>query len=264
MTTSSSMEKTEMPTRFRFLAAILGGAVLLSGSLLGTVAPVTAASTTTSTSGPCTSARAAYEASETVANGIALGDCMITQRLTWLSTASSKLSADKTLTAADRAALTTILSNDTNGLTSLKATLDAESSLSAVQGDLAAIVGNYRVYRLVAPQVALVRSADAVSAAVSNFATVNSRLEARIRAAAAKGRKTSAASAELAVMNRAVSAAAADVSGLSARVLALTPAAYDAHTAGPVLRRAETAILRARAELLDARADALRVVIRLR
>lgn len=253
-----------MPTRFRILAATLGGAVLLSGSLLGTVAPVTATSTTTSTSGPCATARAAYKASETVANGIALGDCMITQRLTYLSKASSGLSSDKTLTAADSAALTTILSNDTNGLTSLEATLNAQTTLAGVQSDLSAIVRNYHVFRLAARQVALVRSADAVSAAVSNYATVNSRLEARIQAAAARGRKTSAASAELAIMNRTVSAAASDVSGLSARVLALTPAEFDAHTAAPVLRHAETAVLQARAQLLDARADALRVWIRLR
>ncbi|MGC8634148.1 MAG: hypothetical protein ACP5VP_05730 [Candidatus Limnocylindrales bacterium] len=254
-----------MPTRFRILAATLGGAVLLSGSLLvGAVAPVAAASTTTAThAGPCATEQAAYKASPSVSTGQALGDCMIGQRLSYLSSASSKLSADKTLTSADSTALSTILSNATSGLTSLEATLNAETSLSAVQGDLTAIVANYRVYRLVARQVALVKSADAVSATVSRYATVNSRLEARIQAAAAKGRKTSAASAELAAMNRAVSAAASDVSGLSARVLALTPAEYDAHTARPVLVRGQTAILRARAQLLDARADALRVVIRL-
>jgi hypothetical protein len=258
------LETIEMSTRLRLLAATLGGALLISGSLLGTVAPVAAASSPTTATGPCAAERTAYSASETVANGIALGDCMIGQRLTYLSKASSRLPGIKNLTDADRAALATILSTDTTGLTGLKATLDAETTLAAVQSDLAAIVSDYRVFALAARQVTLVSEADAVSATVARYATVNTRLEARIQAAAAKGRNTSAASAELAVMNRTVARAASDVSGLSARLLALTPAEYDAGSARPVLVRAETALLRARAQLLDARADALRVLIRLR
>ncbi len=256
-----------MSTRLRILAATLGGAVLVSGALLGAVAPVAAAGSTGTTThtGPCATEQAAYKASETVANGIALGGCLITQRLDYLSKATTRVQDSKVLTSADRSALATILANDTSGLTALKSTVDGETSLSAVQADLHAIVSQYRVFRLVARQVALVSQADAVGAAVARYTgTVSPRLEARIQAAAAKGRNTTAAAAALAAMNRAVSAASSDVSGLSARVLALTPAEYDAHHARPVLVRAETAVLRARAQLLDARADALRVVIRLR
>ena len=257
-----------MSTRLRILAATLGGAVLVTGALLGAVAPVAAAGSTSTTvthTGPCAADQAAYKASETAANGIALGDCMIGQRLDYLTKADARVQDSKVLTSGDRSALAAILSNDTSGLNSLKATLDGETSLSAVQGDLQAIVSQYRVFALAARQVALVSQADAVSAAVARYTgTVSPRLEARIQAAAAKGRNTSAAADALAAMNRSVSAAASDVSGLSARVLALTPAEYDAHQARPVLVRAETAVLRARAQLLDARADALRVAIRLR
>ncbi len=268
-----------MPRRLHMFVATLGGTLLVTGTLLGgAVAPVAAAggttsgtatttaatTTTTAPTGPCATEWAAYKASESVTNGIALGDCMIGQRLTFLSKASTRVQDSKVLTSGDRAALATILSNDTSGLTSLKATLDAASTLPAVQADLHAIVSQYRVFHLAARQVALVSGADAVSTAVTHDAAVKTRLEARISAAAAKGRKTSAASAELAAMDRAVGRAASDVSGLSARVLALTPAEYDAGSAGRVLTHAATDVLQARAQLLDARADALRVLIRLR
>ena len=264
-----------MPRRLHMFVATLGGTFLVTGTLLGgAVAPVAAAggttsgtataATTTAPTGPCATEWAAYKASESVTNGIALGDCMIGQRLTFLSKASTRVQDSKVLTSGDRAALVTILSNDTSGLTSLKATLDAASTLPAVQADLHAIVSQYRVFHLAARQVALVSGADAVSTAVTHDAAVKTRLEARISAAAAKGRKTSAASAELAAMDRAVGRAASDVSGLSARVLALTPAEYDAGSAGRVLTHAATDVLQARAQLLDARADALRVLIRLR
>ena len=253
-----------MSTNLRIFAATAGGSLLIVGSLLGAVAPVAAASGSTTPSGPCAAEQAAYKASETVATGIALGNCMISQRLTFLSTVSSRLPNSKSLTDADRAALSTILSADQSGLTGLESTLDGESTLSAVQSDLAAIVAQYRVYLLFARQVTLVSGADAVSAAVTRFATVNTRLEARIAAAAGKGKDTSAATAELAAMNAAVGRATSDVSGLSAGLLALTPAEYDAGSARPILTHAQTAILRARSQLLDARADALRVLIDLR
>ncbi|MGO9179898.1 MAG: hypothetical protein ACLQBX_06460 [Candidatus Limnocylindrales bacterium] len=252
-----------MSTRLRLLAATLGGSILLLGSLLGAVAPVAAASSST-TSGPCAALQATYKASETVANGIALGNCMISERLTFLGNESTQMAKHTSLTSGDLAALSTIDSADTSGLTSLQTTLDGESSLTGVQSDLANIVKEYRVYVLFARQVTLVEGADAVSATQAHFTTLSTKLQDRINTAAAKGKNTTAASAQLADMNSAVSRAMTDVSGLSSELLALTPSEYNAGSAKSVLSHARTAVLRARAQLLDARADALRVVADLR
>ena len=252
-----------MSTRLRLLAATLGGTVLLLGSLLSAVAPVAAASSST-TSGPCAAAAATYKASENLANGIALGDCMINERLTFLGNLSTQMAKHTSLASGDLAALSGIDSADTIGLTSLETTLDHESSLASVQSDLVAIVKDYRVYLLFARQVTLVEGADAVSATQGHFTTLNTKLLARIDAAAAKGKNTSAASAQLADMNSAVSRAMTDVSGLSSALLALTPSEYNAGSAKSALSHARTAVLRARAQLLDARGDALRVVADLR
>jgi hypothetical protein len=251
-----------MSTRLRLLAATLGGSVLLLGSLLGAVAPVAAASNST-TSGPCATAAATYKASETVANGIALGDCMIKERLTFLGNLSTQM-AKHTSLGADQSALSAILTADEGGLTTLQTTLDNESSLTNVQSDLVAIVKDYRVYLLFARQVTLVEGADAVSATQAHFTTLSRKLQDRINTAAAKGKNTSAASAQLADMNSAVSRAMTDVTGLSSTLLALTPSEYNAGSAKSVLSHARTAVLRARAQLLDARGDALRVVADLR
>ncbi len=252
-----------MSTRLRLLAATLGGTVLLLGSLLGAVAPVAAASSST-TSGPCAAAAATYKASETVVNGKALGDCMISERLTFLGNLNTQIAKHESLTSGDLAALSTIDSADTSGLTSLETTLDDESLLTSVQSDLVAIVKDYRVYVLFARQVTLVEGADAVNATQAHFTTLSTKLQNRIDAAAAKGKNTSAASAQLADMNSAVSQAMTDVAGLSSELLALTPSDYNAGSAKSVLSHARAAILQARAQLLDARADALRVVADLR
>jgi hypothetical protein len=183
------MEIAEMTRRTRLLASTLAGGVLLLSSFLAAVAPVAAAnSSDVSPNDPCSAARATWRAGHTLAEGIALGNCMITDRLTYVSRASGRLPLVKSLSDADRSALSAILSTDTSGLTSLQAKLDGETALSAVKSDLVAIVMDYRVYLLAARQVALVEGSDTVSAAMATLATVNTKLEARIAAAAAKAK----------------------------------------------------------------------------
>ncbi|MGO9180790.1 MAG: hypothetical protein ACLQBX_10630 [Candidatus Limnocylindrales bacterium] len=178
-----------MTRRTRLLASTLAGGVLLLSSFLAAVAPVAAAnSSDVSPNDPCSAARATWRAGHTLAEGIALGNCMITDRLTYVSRASGRLPLVKSLSDADRSALSAILSTDTSGLTSLQAKLDGETALSAVKSDLVAIVMDYRVYLLAARQVALVEGSDTVSAAMATLATVNTKLEARIAAAAAKAK----------------------------------------------------------------------------
>jgi len=254
-----------MTPRTRLFAATLAGGALFFSLFLAAVAPVAATSSSdVSSSDPCTAARATWQAGQTVADGIALGDCMIADRLTYLSRASGRPPSVSALSDADRSALESILSRDTTGLTTLKGTLDGETTLSGVKSDLVAIVMDYRVYLLAARQVALVVGSDVVTAAGTKFATVNTKLEARIAAAIATGKDTTAASAALAAMNTAVTTATSDAAGLSAGLLALTPAEYNAGTAQPVLTAARTALGQARAQLISARADARAVLADLR
>ena len=63
---------------------------------------------------------------------------------------------------------------------------------------------DYRVYLLAARQVALVDGSDTNSTAIATLATVNTKLEARIAATAAKGKDTTAASTALAAMTTAL------------------------------------------------------------
>jgi hypothetical protein len=52
---------------------------------------------------------------------------MITDRLTYLSRTSGRLPQVKSLSAADRSALSAILSTETTGLTTLQGKLDGET-----------------------------------------------------------------------------------------------------------------------------------------
>jgi hypothetical protein len=204
----------------------------------------------------CATQAAALKAGATVDTLRAFGDCEINRRFTTLTALSSKVTGSKVLTSSDAAALQAEISSTTSGLTSLKATIDAETNAAALKADIVKIAADYRVYLLVVRQVNLVNGADGVAAAQAKFATVNTTLTARIAAATAAGKDTTAAQADLNAMNASVTAAAALAGPLPAALLALTPAQYNAGTAGPVMDNAKTALGQARDDLKSAVASA--------
>jgi len=206
--------------------------------------------------GVCAAQFAALKAPVTVEALRAFGDCEIQRRFTTLDALSAKVSGSKVLTSSDAAALSGEIGATRTGLTTLKATIDAETSIPALKSDVAMIATSFRVYLLVAPQVHLVSGADGVVASQTSFAKVNTNLAARIAAAKAAGKDTTAAQADLDAMNAAVTKAVGLATPLPATLLPLTPAQYNAGTAGPILTSARTALAQARDLLKSAVQDA--------
>ncbi|MGD0249018.1 MAG: hypothetical protein ABSB75_08210 [Candidatus Limnocylindrales bacterium] len=243
--------KTRIPALFAGL--VLGGSLLLvSAGVATAVTPPSGPSG----KGVCTTEAAAVKAGASVTTLRAMGDCEINRRFATLDQLASRVSGSKTLTSSDAAALTAEIGSTKSGLTSLKATIDAETSIPALRADIVKIATDYRVYVLVVPQVNLVSAADAVIASQTVFSKINTNLTARIAAAKAAGKDVTAAQADLDKMNAAVTAAVGLASPLPAALLPLTPAQYNGGTAGPVLTGARTALGQARDQLKAARADA--------
>ena len=243
--------KTRIPALFAGLA--LGGALLLSA--VGVAAAVTPPAGPAG-KGVCATQAVAMKTGATVETARAFGDCEINRRFTTLDALSAKISASKVLTTSDAAALQSEIASTKSGLTSLKATIDSETSLPALRADIAKIAADYRVYLLVAPQVNLVSAADGVVAAQTRFADVNTRLAARIAAAKAAGKNTAAAQTALDAMNAAVAKAVGLAQPLPAKLLPLTPAQYNSGTAGPIMTSARATLGQARDQLKVAMASA--------
>ena len=102
---------------------------------------------------------------------------------------------------------------------------------------------------------------DAAGAALNQTA---GRLASLIDAAAAAGKDVTEARAHLAAMEAAIDEALASVAGVADEVLPLTPADWNAGTAGPILRAAREAIANARADLGTAKSEARQVLAALR
>jgi hypothetical protein len=243
--------KTRIPALIAGLA--LGGALLLSS--VGVVAAVT------TPAGPagkdvCATQAAAMKAGATVDTIRAFGDCEIARRITTLDALAAKITGSKVLTSADASSLSGEVASTKTGLTSLKATIDAEADLTALKADVAKIAVDYRVYLLVMPKVNLVSAADGVIAAQTKFADVNTRLAARIATAKAAGKDTTAAQTALDAMNTTVTNAVGLAQPLPAKLLALTVAQQNAGTAGPIITSARTTLGQARDQIKAALADA--------
>ena len=243
--------KTRIPAMFAGLA--LGGALLLSS--VGVAAAVTPPA------GPsgkdvCAVQAAAMKAGATVETARAFGDCEIGRRFTTITALTAKITASKVLTASDSAALQSEVASTKTGLTSLKTTIDSETSLPALRADITKIAVDYRVYLLVAPQVHLISAADGVITAQARFADMNTKLAARIAAAKAAGKNTTTAQTALDAMNAAVVTAVGLAQPLPAKLLPLTPAQYNSGTARPILLSSRAALGQARDQLKAAIASA--------
>lgn len=240
--------------------ATLAAGLVLGGSML--VVSTGAVGAVTTPAGPAGKGVCATQATAARASGIvvqalrAWGDCEINRRFVTLTALSTAITASKVMTSSDAAALQAEISSTRSGLTSLKAAIDSETVIATLKADIVKIATDYRVYLLVVPQVHLVNASDGILASQDKFADINTKLAARIAAAKAAGKDTTAAQADLDAMNAAVSAAVGLATPLPAALLALTPAQYNGGTAGPVLSNARAAILSARNDLKSAVADA--------
>lgn len=243
--------------------AALAGSLLIAGSLsFVAVSAVVAITPPVGNAGPsgkgvCAPQAAAAQpsggrAAATLDTLKAFGDCEINRRLTTLDDLSAKITSSKTITSSDASSLQTEIAASKSGLTNLKATIDADTTVVALKADIVKIASDYRVYLLVVPQVGLTIGADTVLATQSKFADVNTKLQAAIDKAKAASKDVTKAQADLDAMNAAVASAVSLASPIPGEVIPLKPAQYDNGT----LTAARTALGQARDKIKAALADA--------
>jgi hypothetical protein len=235
--------------------AVAGMLVIGSATVVTAAGPALAGGPTGK--GVCATAATAVKAGATIETLRAFGDCEIARRMTTLSKLSAKITGSKVLTSSDASTLSGKVSSTRSGLAALKTQIDSETALDVLKTEVRQVATEYRVYLVLVPQVNLVSGADGVAAAKVKFGDVSTKLTARIAAAKAAGKDTTAAQASLDAMNAAVAQAAGLAQPLPTALLALTPAQYNAGTAGPVIKNARAALVQARALLASARKDAV-------
>ena len=253
---------------------VAGPMTALILAALVTVSPVLAAATpradaATSSGGQvaelagrarCTEAWLKAAADPTVENYQAVGTCEIDRRLATIERLGNAVDTARALTDDHQAALTRILDSSAAGLRALRAEIAADTTLAELHADIRSIFSDYRIYVLVVRQVWLVIGADTVTAAGAALDNTAADLATLIARAEANGQDVTEAKAHLAAMEAAIDEAVNGVAGVAADVLPLTPADWNAGTAGPILRAARQAVVEARTDLRTAMGEARKVI----
>lgn len=193
--------------------AVLGGSLLLGGVVSAQTAAASSATTN----------------QQHLENIITKGDAEIARRLTTLGTLSSKINGATKLTSDDKATLSSEVNTTISGLTSLKTTLDADTTVAAAITNAQSIYTEYRVYALVAPKVGLIKVADDQQVVEAKLTALAPKLQSRVTAEQQAGKDVTALQSELGDMTSKTSAAQAISSNIESSVINLEPTDYNSN-----------------------------------
>lgn len=247
--------------RRRVLAA--AGGILLSTALVAT--PVLAAATPSTVPDPvpaaadsirCLDEWLAARTAPSIETFRKVGDCEVDRRLDTIGTFRDGVAKADALTDAHRTALTAILDRSETGLKALREEIDGDATIADLRTDVHRVFAEYRIYALVARQLALVRADDIVAVAADRLAGVADKIGSAIATAEGNGRDVTQAKQHLDAMRSAIAAARSAVDGDAAAILPLTPADWNAGTAKPVLDAARASVRDARSDLRNAVSEA--------
>ena len=198
------------------IGAAAAGATLALG-MTGSTFAVSGASSTPSAS----SSSAAASSSGRLDAVKALANARIQGRLATLHALSLAVSDSKFLTSSEQSTLNNQINSDLSGLTALATKVSNETTAAAVRSDEVAMVDDYRVYLLMAPQARLTEALAAESDAAATLQKAYIALQEML--AKQSGGGTSTQKSELADLQSQITAAQAAIGNNVATELAIQP-----------------------------------------
>jgi len=182
----------------------------------------------------------------------------IAKRLASLSVSINDVNNNTEITPADKTTLLATLNGDVTGLTALGVTIAGDTTAKQAASDYSTIFTSYRVYALALPQVRFAAAADDMTVTVLPKLTDAQTKLAALLAGVDSGKNTPQVQAWMADLATQITAIGTETNGLSATVLAYTPAQYDANHALLAPARASLAI--SRDDIKTARSDVANVM----
>jgi hypothetical protein len=220
------------------------------------------------TTGAAYAAGSVSSAPATTSNGASLAAvkakaaAAISVRLRALNAAMSAVNANRFISSTDKTTLLATLNGDLSGLSALGTKIQGDTTVAQATSDYKTIFLGYRVFALALPQVRFAAACDDITDAVlPRLNDAQSKLQALL-SGKDSGKDTPAVQAAMSDLAGQISAATSATSGLSAGVLALTPAQYDANHA--ILSGPKATLVGARADVHKARQDVATVVAAIR
>lgn len=208
-------------------AAVTVSFVAITGLLLTSGTAYATPTANSSTAAGTTAAPQTTAQKQDLQTIISKGNSEIDRRTAGLKTLLSKITTLSKLTANDKAYLTNEVNTEITGLTTLKTTLDAATTVPTARTAAQSIYTDYRVYALIFPKVWLVKTADDQQATETQLSTVAGKLQTRITTVANGGKSVTTLLGELADMKTQISNAQTISSGIETKVVSLQPSDYN-------------------------------------
>jgi len=234
----------------------LGTAAVVLIGLTGTALADTGSPAVSSASPTATPTAAPH--GKSLASIQAAAAAAIAKRLASLSVSINDVNNNSVITPADKTTLLATLNGDVTGLTALGVTIAGDTTAKQAASDYATIFTSYRVYALALPQVRFAAAADDMTVTVLPKLTDAQAKLAALLAGVDSGKNTPQVQAWMADLATQITAIGTETTGLSATVLAFTPAQYDANHALLAPARASLAI--SRNDIKTARSDVANVM----
>jgi hypothetical protein len=153
-----------------------------------------------------------------------LVEALLKERVVTLEELTASVSRARDVTASDKAELQSELASDLAGMQGLEQQVPNDTTCAELVANAETMVFDYRVYLLMTPKTDLVIVSDTESAITSTVGRWEPGIQAAITYAADHGRDVAGAQQALADLKTQLSDALATLQGVSATVLAQTPA----------------------------------------
>jgi hypothetical protein len=243
------------------------GLAALAATTIGSLAFGSANALASASSGDASAKAAAATAAQQqrLGNIISKGNQEISRRLIVLGKLPAIVNSAKELPtnttyAQNKASLLSEISTQVSNLTTLKTTLDGETTVSAAATDVGNMYTEYRVYALVVPQVAIFKHADDEQATAAKLTAMETGLQSRITADTGSNQAT--LQSDLNDLKAKVVLAQGIAGPLEDKVVAFVPGDYDAdHT---ILSGDATSLKTAHADNVVAATDAKNIITALK
>jgi hypothetical protein len=190
-------------------------------------------------------------------------DTEITNRIDSLNKLLSRINSLVKVSASDKASLVSSIQTEIANLTSLKASIDTDTSTTSLKTDFQSITKSYRIYLLVLPQASITAAADRVLDLASAFNTLTTKLQGYITTAQSNGTNVSSAVSALADITAKITDAGTQANAAISEVASLQPdqgATTTLQSNTAALKDARSKIKTATADLTAARKDVNTIV----
>src|ERR1700722_3328329 len=151
-------------------------------------------------------------------------ELQLQKRVTELGILQARVASSSRLTAPDRSNLQTDIAGDLSAMKTLEGKLSGEKTCAGLVTDARSMVFGYRIYLVMAPKTDLVIVSDTETAVASQIQGAESRIDSDLNLAGKAGKNVAHAEQAFGSLETEITAAQKAVSGVSATVMAQTPA----------------------------------------